>query len=877
MSARTLPRREFLRASVALGGGLLIAFRWPDKATARAMRTSSPADAFAPNAFVRIAADGAVTVIVNKSEMGQGVCTSMSMLLADELDADWTRVGFEFAPVDPVYVHPGFGIQMTGGSTSTFAMSEPMRKAGAVARAMLVAAAAQAWGVAAGECRTENGAVLHDATSRRSLYGELATSAAALPVPQDVPLKEPSAFRLIGKPTKRLDTPDKIAGKAMFSSDVMLPGMLTAMVQHPPVFGARARAIRADAARAVPGVRDVVDVGSGVAVIATGFWPAKRGRGLLDIDWDLGASAQLSSDRLREEYRRLAQSPGRVARNDGDPSAALQSAARVLNAEFELPYLAHAPMEPLNCVVDLRADACEVWAGTQFQTVDHAAIARTAGLAPAQVTLHTTFMGGGFGRRANPASDYIVEAVKIARAAKAPVKLVWTREDDLQGGYYRPMWHSRISAALDAAGGVSAWTHTIVGQSFIVGTPFEQFIIKDGIDGTSVEGAADLPYAIQNVRVDLHTTSVAVPTLWWRSVGHSHTAFVVESFVDEIAHATSTDPLELRRRWLAGKTRHLGVLERAAAAAGWGKPLAAGHAHGIAVHHSFESYVASVAEVSLDRGRPRVHRYTCAVDCGRVVNPDTVKAQLEGAVGFGLTAALYGAITLRDGRVEQSNFHDYQMLRIHEMPAVDVHIVASDEPSSGIGEPGVPPVAPALCNALFALTGKRIRRLPIRGRTCAHEHDQDDAADMHPHRLRRDCAARRPVSRAGCERARCAARACGRCSALARRARGVASRVSRARAPALRELPPCGRRAVAGRRRSRTHPERPARQRRSRPLRDALRHLSSDAEPPGRTPAARRPWLAPAAPQHAARVRRQDARRSVPPAQGPQAQRRPHA
>jgi isoquinoline 1-oxidoreductase beta subunit len=371
-------------------------------------------------------------------------------------------------------------------------------------------------------------------------------------------------------------------------------------------------------------------------------------------------------------------------------------------------------MEPLACVVDLRSDRCEIWAGTQFQTVDRAAAARAAGLDPERVQIHTTFLGGGFGRRANPTSDYVVEAVRVAKAAGAPVKLVWTRDDDLRGGYYRPMWHSRVAAALDAGGAISAWTHTIVGQSFIAGTPFEPFIIKDGIDGTSVEGAADLPYAIPNVQVDLHTTKVGVPTLWWRSVGHSHTAFVVETFLDEVAHASGADPLDLRRRLLAGHPRHLGVLERAAKEAGWGGSLASGRARGLAVHSSFNSFVAHVAVVSLERGRPRVHRVTSAVDCGRVVNPDILKAQVEGAVGFGLTAALYSAITLKDGRVEQSNFHDYRMLRIHEMPDVAVHIVESAEPSTGIGEPGVPPVAPAVCNALFALTKKRIRRLPIR-------------------------------------------------------------------------------------------------------------------------------------------------------------------
>ncbi|MGE3175719.1 MAG: molybdopterin cofactor-binding domain-containing protein [Planctomycetota bacterium] len=715
-----LSRRSFLRASAASGGGLLLAFCWPLRAAAASSPASTtprgdtpPAD-FAPNAFVRIAQDGRVTVIVNKSEMGQGVATSMTMVVAEELDADWSTMGFEFAPVDPVYAHPGYGIQFTGGSTSTLAMTTPMREAGAAARVMLVAAAAATWNVEAGECRTENGAVLHPGSGRRAGYGELAEAAARQPVPDNVQLKQPSQFRLVGKPTPRLDTADKVRGTATFSIDVRLPGMRTALVAHPPTFGGKALRVDDAAARAVPGVLDVVDVGTGVAVIATGFWPAKLGRDALRIDWDLGAGAGLSSEQLRADYRERAGKPGMVARRDGDAAGALAAAARTLTADYEVPYLAHAPMEPLNCVVDLRADRCEIWAGTQFQTMDHAAAARTAGLDPDKVQLHTTYLGGGFGRRANPASDYIVEAVEIAKAAKAPLQLIWTREDDTRSGYYRPMWHSRVRAGLGRDGALQAWTHTIVGQSIIAGTPFEPFIIQDGIDGTSVEGGADVPYAIPNVQVELHTTEVPVPTLWWRSVGHSHTAFVVESFLDEVAYASGRDPVALRRELLQAHPRHLGVLELAARQSGWGTPLPKGRARGVAVHHSFASYVAVVAEVSVEDGWPRVHRCTCAIDCGRTINPDTVRAQLQGAMGFGLTAALYGQITLRDGRVEQSNFHDYRLLRVYEMPTVDVHLVPSDEPPSGVGEPGVPPVAPALCNALYTLTGRRIRRLPIR-------------------------------------------------------------------------------------------------------------------------------------------------------------------
>jgi isoquinoline 1-oxidoreductase beta subunit len=723
---QTLPRRDFLRVSAAIGGGLLIAFRFSGSSLAAqgdSSETLAPGQAwdtapakteFVPNAFVRIAPDGRVTVMINKAEMGQGPTTSLCMLLCEELDADWTKVGFEFAPADMVYAHPGYGIQFTGGSTSTAGMSMPMRKAGATARAMLVEAAAKQWNVEASACRTQAGFVSHDPSSRKLAYGALVADAAKLEAPKKVALKDPSQFVLIGQPTKRLDTPDKVFGRAAFSIDVTRPGMLTALVAHPPTFGGKAKSVDSQAALAIPGVKKVVEVSSGVAVIADGFWAAKRGRDALKIEWDLGPNAALSTSKLHEDYKKLAASPGKVARKEGDPDASAASAKQTLTAEYELPYLAHAPMEPLNCVVDLKPDSCEVWAGSQFQTFDHAAIAKTAGLDPKQCKLHTTYLGGGFGRRACPKSDYIVEAVEIAKQAGAPLKLVWTRTDDLRGGFYRPMWTSRLTAGIDAQKQISTWTHTIVGESIMAGTPMAAFTIKDGIDSTSVEGAKELPYAIPNLRVDLHTTQNGVPVLWWRSVGHTHTAFVTECFLDECAHAMGADPFELRHKLLAKNSRWLGVLERAGMESHWGKPLPAGRARGIAIHESFESVVCDVMEVSMKNGWPRVHKVTRVIDCGTVVNPDTVHAQLEGAVGFALTAALYSAITLQDGRVEQSNFHDYKMVRMDEMPAVEVHIVPSNADSTGVGEPGVPTIAPALCNAIFALTGKRVRRLPLR-------------------------------------------------------------------------------------------------------------------------------------------------------------------
>ncbi len=707
-------RRDLLR-SAFFGGALLLAVRFDAHAAAGPLVASPLDTTFAPNAFVRITPDGRVTVVINKSEMGQGVSTGLAMIVAEDLDADWKQVGFEFAPADIVYAHPGYGIQMTGGSTSVAGMTAPLQKAGATARAMLVTAGAQRLGVPAAEITTDAGFVVHAASNRRVAYGDLVVEAGKLPVPADAPTKARQDYRIVGRSTKRLDTPDKVRGKAQFGIDVTLPGMLIAVVARAPVFGGKVRSFQADEAKKIAGVRDVVQIGSGVAVIADRFWAAKRGRDLLRIEWDDGEGASLSTPAMQAEYAGLAKKPGLVGHRVGDAPAVLAAAgSKVHEADYELPFLAHAPMEALNCTVKLSADACEIWTGTQFQTVDQGAAARTAGLTPDQVKIHTTYLGGGFGRRANPDSDFVVEAVEIAKAAQAPIKLIWTRDDDIRGGYYRPMWTSKMRAAFDASGKVEAWVHRIVGQSFMAGTPFEASFVHDGVDALSIEGSDDTPYAIPNIQVELHTTKSAVPTLWWRSVGHSHTAFVIESFVDELAARAGRDPLEFRREMLRDKPRHRAVLERAAKEAGWGKPLPAGRARGIAQHFSFGSYVAVVMEASIEKGAPRVHRATVAIDCGHTVNPDSIVGQMESAVGFGLTAALYGAITLKDGRVEQSNFHDYKMLRIHEMPTVDVHIVDSDEASGGVGEPGVPPIAPALGNALFALTQKPIRRLPIR-------------------------------------------------------------------------------------------------------------------------------------------------------------------
>jgi len=706
-----LSRRDFLKTGAAAGGGLVLGLYLPSvNRIANAQEKT-----FAPNAFIRIGTDGWVTVIVNHSEMGQGVYTALPMLVAEELDADWSKVRVESAPVDPAYNHAVYGLQMTGGSTSTWSEYDRLRKAGATARAMLVAAAASTWNVDPSSLRTQNGYVIHDATKRRLSYGQLAEKASTMTPPQNVALKDPKDFKLIGRPTKRLDTPEKVNGKGMFGLDVVVPNMLIAVVARPPVFGGKVRSINADKAKAVKGVRDVVQIDRGVAVVADGFWPAKLGREALDIAWDEGPLASLDSSTQRDQYAQLAKEAGVVAKKEGDAAAAMGQAAKKLEAVYEVPYLAHAPMEPLNCVADVRADSCEIWSGTQFQTMDQMIAAQNAGLKPQQVKIHTMLLGGGFGRRAVPDSHFVQEAVQVSKAVKAPVKVVWTREDDIRGGYYRPAAYHSISAGLGSDGNPVAWQHRVVCQSFIAGTAFEAFIFKNGVDDTAMEGAADLPYTVPNLQVEWKQAPGGVPTLWWRSVGHSHNAFVVESFVDELAHTAGKDPYEYRRSLLGKNTRHLAALNLAAEKGGWGSAPPSGRSRGIAVHDSFGSYVAQVAEVSVsNKGEVRVHRVVCAIDCGPTVNPDTIAAQMEGAVVFGLTAALYDAITFEKGRVQQRNFHDYPMLRMNEMPVVEVHIVPSNEKMGGVGEPGVPPVAPAVCNAIFAATGKRIRRLPIR-------------------------------------------------------------------------------------------------------------------------------------------------------------------
>jgi len=710
--AAQIKRRDFLKTGAAISGGLLLNLYVPDWGPARGAESASRPVAL--NAFVHIGSDDIVTVISNHSEMGQGIYTSLPMLIAEELEADWSKIRVQSSPVAAVYNHTVFGIMMTGGSTTTNSEYDRFRKMGAMARVMLVDAAAQEWGVDPETCRAEKGYVVHSASKRRASFGSLAAAASKLEPPKDIALKDPADFTIIGKPIHRLDTPSKTNGTAQFGLDVYIPGMLTAVVARPPVFGGKVSTFHAGKAKEIPGVVNVLEVPSGVAVIANGFWPAKLGREKLDIVWEEGPGAKISTVEMREQYAALSKTAGTLAKQVGDPAGALAGAAKTITAEYEVPYLSHSMMEPLNTVVDLHEDHCEIWTGTQFQTGDRAAAAGAAGLKPEQVEIHTMLLGGGFGRRANPASDFVTEAVHVAKVAKAPVKVVWTREDDIRGGWYRPMWYDHFEAGLDGSGNPVAWKHTIVGQSIFDGTMFASLGIKDGVDTASVEGAADIIYAIPNIQVDLHSPKNEVPVQWWRSVGHSHTGFSVEAFFDEVAHAGGKDPYQLRRSLLAGQPRMLAVLDLAVEKARNG-PLPAGHGRGIATHFSFDSYVAQVAEVSVEKdGTVRVHRIVAAVDCGRTVNPDTVRAQLEGGIIFGLTAALKTEITLDKGRVQQRNFHDYPMVRMFESPAIEVYIVPSTEHPTGVGEPGVTPVAPAVANAIFAATGKRLRRLPIK-------------------------------------------------------------------------------------------------------------------------------------------------------------------
>jgi isoquinoline 1-oxidoreductase beta subunit len=711
----SVSRRGFLKGTAAITAGLVVSFYVPQivRGAPKAAQPKAPPLPEA-NAFLKIGTDDSVTVMLAHSEMGQGIWTGLAMLIAEELECDWANVRSEHAPAAPVYGHPMMKIQMTGGSSSTNGEFDRYRQVGAMAREMLVRAAAARWKVSPASCKVAKGVITNGKKSLR--FGELAVEAMALAPPAKVTLKKPKDWKLIGTPTKRLDTPEKITGAAKFGIDVMFPGLRTAVVARPPAFGSTL--VKFDPAKAlqVPGVEKVVRTANGVAVVAAHFWAAKLGRDALVIEWSKPEGGGVNTLALLDQFKQLAKKPGTTVVDTGKIDAALAGAKSRLEAEYDVPYLAHATMEPMNCAVKIDGDKVEIWTGTQFQTMDQMIAAKIVGTTPDKVTVHTMFLGGGFGRRANPTQDFTAEAVIVAKAAGVPVKVIWTREDDMHGGYYRPMYVHHVKAGVDDKGMPVAWDHVVVGQSITAGTPFEAFTIKDGVDATSIEGVADGPYLdkLPAKRVTLHSPKTPITVLWWRSVGNTHTAFAMESFIDELAHAAGKDALAYRLALLAAKPRHAAALELAAKKAGWGTKLPAGRALGMAVHESFGSIVAEVAEVSVDNGVIHVHQVTCAVDCGTAVNPLGIEAQMQSAIAFGLTAALHGKLTLVDGKVQESNFHDYPPLRIFEMPKIAVHIIKSDAPMGGIGEPATAPIAPAVANAVFALTKQRLRSLPLR-------------------------------------------------------------------------------------------------------------------------------------------------------------------
>ena len=729
---RELSRRTFLQTGAAVGGGLLLGFTLPPLSPLSPLpprvRNDGP---FAPNAFIRIDRDGRVTLMMHKVEMGQGTYTSMPMLLAEELEVELSQVRLEHAPPnDALYAEPLFGVQETGGSTSVRGNWEPLRRAGAGARALLVAAAAQTWNVDTSSCHATGGVVIHGPTGRTLAYGALVDRAATLSLPGDVPLKHPKDWKLIGTPAKRLDSPDKVNGKAQYGIDVRLPGLKVATVAVCPVFGGKLASVDDSKAKAIPGVHQVVRLADAVAVVAEHMWAAQQGVAALDIRWDEGPNAQLTTADIVRQLDAASQKPGVVARKDGDVAQAMAGAARKIEAIYQVPFLAHATMEPVNCTVHVRPDGCDVWVGTQVPTFAQTAAAKVTGLPKDSVLVHNHLLGGGFGRRLEV--DFIVRAVEIAKQVAGPVKVVWTREADIQHDMYRPYYYDRIAAGLDERGTPIAWSHRVTGSSIMARVTSELFpktlrvmraagwhqlvAMVKGLDVDAVEGAAEPPYALPNIRVEyVRQEPPSIPTAFWRGVGPTHNIFVVESFIDELAAATQHDPFQYRRALLDQSPRAKGVLELAALQAGWGRALAPGSGRGISLLHAFGSYIAQVAEVSVSKqGDVRVGRVVCAVDCGTIVNPDTVKAQMESGIIFGISAALWGEITLKNGRVEQHNFNDYRVLRLPEAPVIEVHLVQSTAAPGGVGEPGTSAVMPAVANAIFAATGKRVRKLPVK-------------------------------------------------------------------------------------------------------------------------------------------------------------------
>ncbi len=698
-------RRNFL----TLTGGLVIAFYIPRKGLA----AQAQAPSYPPNAFIQITPDNKITIVINKLEMGQGVNTSMAQLIAEELECDWKSIKSVSAPVNPVYNHTQRPTQMTGGSSALNSSWDQHRKIGASMREMLKLAAAKKWNVPVEQVKAEAGFIIHPTAGRLS-YGELAQAANEIPMPENPPLKDPKKFKIIGKSMPRVDASAKANGQAIFGLDVRIPGMLYAMVARPGILDAAIVSVKDGNARKVAGVVDVVRFQNRVAVLAKNTHAARVGRDALEVTWDYGKNSQVSSTSLMDHFKALAQEKGLVASERGSVDSQMKKANQPMVFEYQFPFLAHAPMEPMNCTINYDGKSAELWAGHQMPTVDRDTAAKVLGLPPEKVNVQTAYAGGSFGRRANKNSDYVVEACEIAKKVKKPLKVVWTREDDMRGGYYRPMNFHKVQVGFDAKNQLLAWDHHIVGQSVIGGSVFEPMMVKNGIEPTVTEGVSDTPYSFAHFRCQQTRAETPLTTLWWRSVGHTHTAYVMETMIDELAEKANKDPLQFRKGLLKKSPRHLAVLKLLEAKTGWGKKKPAkGRAWGLAIHESFNSVVGHVAEVSIENNKPKVHKIWSAVDCGKVVNPEGAKTQVEGAIVFGLSAALSQKIELKNGEISQGNFHDYPVMRIQDMPEVSVDFVATEDPPTGLGEPGLPPIAPAVANALYRLNKKRLRVLPF--------------------------------------------------------------------------------------------------------------------------------------------------------------------
>lgn len=704
-------RRLFLKSSAVTSAGLIISYYLPmgdRNAIAAGAQNSNVA---APNAFIQIGTDNQITMVINKLEMGQGVNTSLAQILAEELGCDWKQVRSVSAPVNAVYNHTAFGTQMTGGSSALISSYDQHRKIGAAAREMLVTAAAKKWDVSASECTVKMGFIHHPKKERVS-FGEVAELANSLPIPQNPKLKDPKDFKIIGRSVRRVDAQAKSNGTAVFGMDVRIPEMLYAVIARPPAFGAKLKNVNDKSAKAVRGVVDVVKLSNSVAVLATTTYNANKGREALEIAWDSDMVKELSSEKIFEQYKTEAQKTGAIAKAAADVAKTIAASPEKLHFEYEFPYLAHACMEPLNCTVNFNGKTAEIWSGHQMPTVDRSTAAQILGIAPEKITVNTVYVGGSFGRRANKNCDFVVEACELAKKIQKPLKVVWTREDDMRGGYYRPLTYHKVSVGLDEKHQMQGWHHHIVGQSVVADSFFESMMVKNGVDVTMVEGVSNTHYDIPKMQVEGHLLKQPVTTLWWRSVGHTHTAFVMETVMDELAVKAKQDPLAFRKKLLSKSKRHMSVLNLLEKN-GWGKKAGKNRAWGLAVHESFNTVVAQAVEVSLSDTQINVHRVICAVDCGTVVNPDGARTQIQGGIVYGLSAALYGEIQIMEGKAVQSNFSDYQVVRINQMPDIAVHFVKSTATPTGLGEPGVPPIAPAIANAIFRLNGQRLRKLPF--------------------------------------------------------------------------------------------------------------------------------------------------------------------